>query len=98
MLSDFYGTVRHRFLVEPFGSRPMENKFTLDLRVEKGIEVGNYGRLAAIVDVFNITNSNPVIRRNTDIVDGAFQPNAEFNQIQEVLASREVRFGLRYSF
>lgn len=91
-LIDFYQTSIHRFFVEPFGSRRLDNKFTLDLRVEKGIEMGEYGRLTAIVDLFNLTNENAVLRRNQNL------RAQQFYQIQEVISPRTVRFGLRFTY
>ncbi|HSE42309.1 MAG TPA: TonB-dependent receptor [Acidobacteriota bacterium] len=91
-LLDFYQTSIHRFFVEPFGSRRLDNKFTLDLRVEKGIEMGRYGRFTAIVDLFNVTNENAVLRRNQNL------RAANFYQIQEVISPRTLRFGLRFSY
>ena len=91
-LEGFYGTRTHLFLVEPFGSRRHENKLTLDLRVEKRFAMEKYGALTAIVDIFNITNENAVISRQSRI-------NTEsFNQITEVFSPRAVRFGLRFSY
>jgi hypothetical protein len=92
---DFYNSNRRIILLEPYGSRRLENKFTLDLRVEKAIDLGTYGRLTGIVDVFNVTNSNTVLRRNTNF---RAEGTADFYQIQEIISPRAARFGLRYSF
>jgi hypothetical protein len=91
-LFDFYQTSNHRFFVEPFGSRRLDNKFTLDLRVEKGIKMGIYGRITATVDFFNVTNENAVLRRNQNLTA------SNFYQIQEVISPRTMRFGLRFSY
>jgi hypothetical protein len=97
-----YDSRVHRFLVEPFGSRRLDNKFTLDLRVEKGLPLGEHGRLTAIVDLFNVTNENAVLRRNGVIgtlrADGKLVGTENFNRIQEVLSPRAVRFGIRFSY
>jgi hypothetical protein len=91
-LQAFYNTPVRRIMVEPFGSRRFDNKFLVDLKFEKGFEIGHYGRLTSIVDLFNVTNSNTVIRRKS------FIGTAAFNQISEVLSPRAVRLGIRYSF
>ena len=86
------GTSTHRFLVEPFGSRRFDNTFTLDLQFEKGLEFGSYGRLALMANLFNVTNSNSIIRR----VRSATAAN--FNTIEENISPRALRLGIRYSF
>jgi hypothetical protein len=91
-LINFYQTSNHRFFVEPFGSRRLDNKFTVDLRVEKGIEMGRFGRLTAIVDLFNVTNENAVLRREQNLRAD------QFYQILEVISPRTLRFGLRFSY
>lgn len=98
----FYNSPVHRFFVERSGSRRLDNKFTLDLRVEKSFSAEEKGRLTVILDMFNVTNSNAALRRNGVI--GTLQPNntlkatTNFNQIQEVLSPRAIRFGIRYSY
>jgi hypothetical protein len=79
-------------LVEPLGSRRYENVFTLDLKLDKAWDLGSYGRLNTTIDLFNVTNSNAVLRRNRDIL------SMTFNSIQEVNLPRLIRFGIRYSF
>jgi hypothetical protein len=86
------GTSTHRFLVEPFGSRRFDNIFTLDLQFEKGFELGNYGRLALLANVFNVTNTNAVIRRVRSVAA------TNFNTVEENISPRALRLGIRYSF
>jgi hypothetical protein len=82
----------HLFAVEPFGSRRYDDMFTLDLQFEKGFEMGSYGRLALSANVFNVTNTNTIIRRQRRV-------NAStFNKIEENISPRAVRLGIRYSF
>ena len=52
-----YGSVR--VLAEPIGTRRMDNSTILDVRVEKGFQLGGHRRLAGFVDVFNLLNANP---------------------------------------
>jgi hypothetical protein len=91
-LSGALGTSSHLFLVEPFGDRRFENIFTLDLQFEKGFDFGNYGRLAVSANLFNLTNSNEVIRRTRTV------SSATLNRIDELISPRALRLGVRYSF
>lgn len=80
------------FLVEPLGSRRLDNVLTLDLSVEKAFDFNRYGQLAAILDVFNVTNANTVVSRNSSV------STLSLNKIEEVLSPRAFRLGFRYSF
>jgi len=86
------GTSTHRVMVEPFGSRRYDNILGLDLQVEKGLDFGQYGRLALSANFFNVTNSNTVLRRNRGVTA------ATFNAIDEIISPFAVRVGARYSF
>lgn len=86
------GTSNHLIMVEPFGSRRFDNIFTVDLQVEKGFDFGTYGRLALSLNVFNLTNTNTVIRR-TRVVN-----SSSLNRIDELISPRALRIGARYSF
>jgi hypothetical protein len=86
------GTDTHLVLVEPFGERRFENIFTLDLQFEKGFELGNYGRLALSANLFNVTNTNTIIRRTRNI------SSTNLNRIDELISPRALRLGVRYSF
>ena len=74
------GTNSHLILVEPFGSRRFENIFTLDLQFEKGIDFGNYGRLALSANLFNVTNTNTIIRRTRSVA------SVNLNRIDELIS------------
>ncbi len=86
------GTPRSLVLVEPIGDRRFENIFSLDLQFEKGFEFGNYGRLAVSANIFNVTNTNTVIRRNRQV------ETTTLNRIDELISPRALRLGIRYSF
>jgi hypothetical protein len=88
----FNGTGTHRILLEPFGSRRFENMFTVDLQVEKAIQMGPAGKLTVSASFFNLLNSNTVNRRGRDV------STASFNLVDENLSPRAIRLGLRYSF
>jgi hypothetical protein len=79
-------------MVEPFGSRRFDNIFTLDLQFEKGFDFGNYGRLAVSANIFNLTNTNDVIRRTRTVT------SVNLNRIDELISPRALRLGVRYSF
>lgn len=91
-LSAFLGTRRHLILVEPIGSRRYDNYFMLDLHFSKGFGLGEYGRIALIADIFNVTNANTIFDRNDSI------SSQLFTAIEQHLAPRSVRLGMRYSF
>ncbi len=91
-LAPSLGTGNHLILVEPFGSRRFDNIFTLDLQFEKGIDFGNYGRLALSANLFNVTNDNTIIRRLRSV------NSASLNRIDELISPRALRIGARYSF
>lgn len=86
------GTSNHLILVEPFGSRRFDNLFTLDLQFEKGFDFGNYGRLALSANIFNVTNTNTIIRRTRSV------QSVNLNRIDELISPRALRVGVRYSF
>ncbi|HSE42519.1 MAG TPA: TonB-dependent receptor [Acidobacteriota bacterium] len=91
-LAGALGTTRSLVLVEPVGERRFENLFTLDLQFEKGFEFGNYGRLALSANLFNVFNTNTVIRRNRQV------ETTTLNRIDELISPRALRLGIRYSF
>ena len=65
---------------------------TLDLQIEKAFDMGQYGRLALSANIFNLTNSNTIIRRNREV------SSTSLNSIQENISPRALRLGVRYSF
>jgi hypothetical protein len=79
-------------MVEEFGSRRFDNIFTMDLQFEKGFDFGNYGRLAVSANLFNVTNTNSVIRRTRTV------NSVNLNRIDELISPRALRLGVRYSF
>jgi hypothetical protein len=90
------------FLVEPVGKRRLDNIFTLDLRVVKEFSVKAYGAVELILEVFNLTNSNPVLLRRGVLgrvhKDSTFEPNPQVGLIRQVLSPRLIRIGFRYNF
>ena len=89
--SAFDGALR-TILLEPVGDRRYDNIFTLDLNFQKVLNLGTGGRLTLAADLFNVTNTNAVVQRNR------LANSSTFNQIQENISPRALRFGVRYSF
>jgi hypothetical protein len=78
------------FRVEPINARRFPNVSIIDIRLDKSITFGRYGRLTGQFDVFNIANSGvPTDFRLT---------TANFLEVTQLLNPRVIRFGLRYDF
>jgi hypothetical protein len=78
--------------VEPANFNRAPNVGIFDIRADKSFTLPNkMGRLTAMVDVFNLTNSSTVT--NFRITTGA-----TFQEILAILDPRIVRFGVRYEF
>ena len=78
--------------VEPADFNRAPNVGIFDIRADKSFTLpGKAGRLTAIVDVFNLTNSSTVT--NFRITTGT-----TFQEILAILDPRIVRFGVRYEF
>jgi hypothetical protein len=78
--------------VEPANFNRAPNVGIFDIRADKSFTLpGKAGRLTAILDVFNLTNSSTVT--NFRITTGA-----TFQEVLAILDPRIVRFGVRYEF
>ena len=75
------------------GERYNDTYFCMDLRFEKTFDLGP-GRLHGIVDLFNLTNSVPVLRSYYN-VNRSYYNEARFPY---TLGARAIRFAARYSF
>jgi hypothetical protein len=62
----------------------------LDFRFDKTFNVAQYGKLTAMLDVFNTTNSGVVTAYRTTAVN--------FQEVTGILDPRVVRFGVRFDF
>jgi len=89
------GTSNHLFLVEPFGSRRFDNIFSLDLQFEKGIDFGNFGRLALSANLFNVTNTNTVIRRQRRVGASTFNKIVKSLSLLPTFSARSPKIFLR---
>jgi hypothetical protein len=77
--------------VEPFARRRYETFRQVDVRLDKTIRLGK-SKLVASLDCFNLLNEDVVLER----IDRQNSANANF--VEEILAPRVFRLGLRYSF
>jgi len=90
--------------VEPFGDERMPSYFTLDLRLEKLVRLGDSGRIYLMADIFNVLNRNTIIRRyqrrlGTWYVQGdTFTERADCYMPNQIINPRVIRFGVRFAF
>jgi hypothetical protein len=97
--------------MSPFGSNRLPAFYKLDLRLEKVISSGDFGRIYLMADIFNVLNSAIINRRyqkdyGTVIRDdfNYWQPNSRFNietrqgEANEILNPRVLRLGVRFTF
>ena len=68
-----------------------DNLYSLDLRLDKDFEFGDWG-LTLSIDAFNLLNEGTVLQRERNL--GGSQPNF----VDETLSPRVFRLGLRLSF
>jgi hypothetical protein len=83
----FSGTVN----VEPLNSNRQDNITVLDLRVDRGFNLGHGMKVRGLLDLFNITNTNEAESRTVTTGSAYLRPTA-------VLAPRTLRIGARLSF
>ena len=79
--------------VEPINSNRYPTVQILDVRLDKAIGFGKFGKAVAQLDVFNLTNSAPVT--GVRLTNTATAP---FNEVLGILNPRVVRVGLRFNF
>ena len=77
--------------VEPVTANRGETVQILDMRFDKTVRFGRFGRVTGMIDVFNLTNAGTVTEfRNAT--------GATFKEVTELLDPRIVRFGFRFDF
>ena len=87
---------------EPKGSRRQQSSDQFDLRVEKYITIGDFGRLGLFIDVFNALNSGYVFinasyhGRITQL--GEFEETSNWMTADGITEPRRIKFGLRFTF
>lgn len=90
-VSNGWGSTVNVLIGEPDDNR-LEDFWTLNLRLEKMISLGEYGRLYLSADGFNIFNNDTILGRQREAT------SQNFMKITEILAPRVFRFGARYEF
>jgi hypothetical protein len=92
--SDIDGAPLNQGLIEviadPQGFMRHPRVLLVDVRVEREFFLGKFGRLGVVGDIFNMTNANTAT--------GIGQRGRLFGVIENILAPRVIRIGLRYRF
>ena len=79
--------------VEPINANRYPSVAILDLRLDKTFDMGKFGRVTPMLDVFNIMNSGvPTTVRTTNTA------TAPFKEVTAILNPRVIRFGFRFNF
>jgi hypothetical protein len=86
----FPGDGNQTVRVEPIDANRYPNVSILDVRVDKTLRFGRFGRLTGMLDVFNIANSGTVTAFRTTTVN--------YREVTGILDPRIVRFGVRFDF
>jgi len=87
-----------------FSSLRLPNFWNINLRVEKIVRAGDYGRIYLMADIFNLFNMAHENRRyekyhGTYYVDkGTTSPEATDYKLNEILNPRVIRFGIRFQY
>lgn len=76
--------------VEEVGAQRAPNVGIFDIRLDKTLSLGRYGRLTGMVDVFNATNSDAVTNFRITTV--------RYKEIIALLDPRVIRLGIRLDF
>jgi hypothetical protein len=91
------GTLNLR--VEPIGSSFYPTVKILDLRAAKSFTLGeNWGKLEALLDVFNVNNSSAVLAVNNQTGFDTVRQRPTFGLVQQTLNPRIARLGARWTF
>ncbi len=77
---------------EPMGENHLPLLTMVDFRVEKTINVSDFGRLGIIMDVFNLLNTDTTLGKNRD------GWTSSFGQVTEIVNPRIFRLGVRFQF
>ena len=78
--------------LDPYGDSRYENFYMLDLRASKTFNLRASHRVSVYADIFNLMNANTVLTRQDQ------QQLLTANNVQEVLAPRVLRVGVKYAF
>ena len=92
------GAARRRIFLEPRGSRHLEFKNWIDMRVEKVFETGIH-RFGVFADIYNVFNTAPVMGVQTRVPSTSISGyTVEFEAPTAIGYTRQVFFGGRWSF
>jgi len=79
--------------VQPIDANRYPSVSILDLRLDKSFDLGKFGKVQPMLDVFNALNSGvPTTVRTTNTA------TAPFNDVTAILNPRVIRFGFRFNF
>jgi hypothetical protein len=88
----FPGDGNQSVRVEPVTSNRAPTVSILDFRADKSFRFGQYGKLTAMVDVFNALNNGTIV--NFATTTGL----TNYQRVLGILDPRIVRFGVRFDF
>jgi hypothetical protein len=90
-----------------FGTLRLSPEAVLDIKVEKVLKLGDSGRLHLVLDVFNLLNSDTIVRRQQKFHGTYYKyanpaldrwvPWTYNNNIDGILTPRCLRFGVRFT-
>jgi hypothetical protein len=93
-------------LLRPRGENRLPTFWNLNLRLEKILRIGDFGKVYLMIDAFNVFNQN-ILNRVRDIQDGRIYVHntpptmstySRSGEPNEVLNPRVFRFGVRFQF
>jgi len=90
--------------VEPFGDERLPSYFTIDMRLEKVVRAGDYGRIYLMADAFNVLNNKTITRRYQRYLGtwyaqtDTFVERADNYLANQILNPITFRFGVRFQF
>jgi len=97
-------------IANKFGKLRLPTFYNINLRAEKMLRMGDFGKVYVFVDLFNLLNSNIINRRyardlgtyyiysKTDLSKNKYVPEPTNFMANEVLNPRLARFGVRFLF
>jgi Carboxypeptidase regulatory-like domain len=88
----FPGDGAQNIRMEPVNSNRAPTVGIMDIRVDKSIKFGKFGKVTGQIDVFNLMNSGTVTVFRTTT------SSTQFKEVLGILDPRVVRFGVRFDF
>jgi len=90
-----------------FGSNRLDPVLNFGLKLEKMLRLGDNGRIYLMVDIFNVFNSDSILRRQQKYHgyyydyatgDDVWVPNVNYFKVDGVMNPRVMRLGVRFTF